>query len=559
MQKIHCSVAFEVIKVCVRSVSLLLLTTMLNVGHAQDLVINELMASNDLAHPDAFFEFNDWMEIYNPGGLVQLAGYHLSDDPTNLTKYTIPNTDEGSTFLPPNDHLVVWLDQDSAQGVLHANFKLSAEDEGIWLTAPDGVTVLDSIVYPPQQTDISYGRSCDGCDDWAFFNVPTPDAPNTQSIVPTPLLYINEVLLENTGVLVDEQFEFEPWLEVHNPNDFQVNLAGYTVVSSEGGSAIIPNDAPVETTVEANGFLLLWMDGEPNQGANHLDLTSSIQSQTFTLIGPDMMVADEYEAQVSFANVSWGRVIDGSATSTYFDIPTPRVTNALLVIPAEAVVINECLTSNQSGLVDDAGELEDWIELHNRTENAINLAGYYLSDRLNNPQRWRIPTDAGDVTVIEPGGYMVIWADDDEVQGWNHTNFKLSSNGESLVLRSPDGFTIADSVHFGGSEPDDSFARIPDGTGPFEWTSDVTPGDCNDCPDAVFETNRTRNALYFGPNPLKSGQRVMLSKGAELMDCQGDLVATFKGGMSTMPVCAPGVYILHGNGGEVVRLVVSGN
>ena len=146
MQKIHCSVAFEAIKVCVRSVSLLLLTTVLNVVHAQNLVINELMASNDLVHPDAFFEFNDWMEIYNPGGLVQLAGYHLSDDPTNLTKYTIPNTDEGSTFLTPNNHLVVWLDQDSAQGVLHANFKLSAEDEGIWLTAPDGVTVLDSIV-----------------------------------------------------------------------------------------------------------------------------------------------------------------------------------------------------------------------------------------------------------------------------------------------------------------------------------------------------------------------------------------------------------------------------
>ena len=206
------------------------------------------------------------MEIYNPGGLIQLAGYHLSDDPANLTKYTIPDTDEGTTFLPPNDHLVVWLDQDSAQGVLHANFKLSSEDEGIWLTAPDGVTVLDSIVYPPQQTDISYGRSCDGCDDWTFFNVATPDAPNTQTTIPTPTLYINEVLFENTGVLVDEQFELEPWLEVYNPNDVQVNLAGYTVSSSNGGSATIPNDSPVETTVEANGFLLLWMDGEPMKG-----------------------------------------------------------------------------------------------------------------------------------------------------------------------------------------------------------------------------------------------------------------------------------------------------
>ena len=59
-------------------------------GAAQTPVINELMASNDLAHYDDFFEFDDWVEIYNPGGLVQLAGYHLSDDPNNLTKYTIP-------------------------------------------------------------------------------------------------------------------------------------------------------------------------------------------------------------------------------------------------------------------------------------------------------------------------------------------------------------------------------------------------------------------------------------------------------------------------------------
>ena len=541
----------------VKCVWFVLLTATANLAQAQELVINELMASNNLAHPDAFFEFNDWMEIYNPGGLIQLAGYHLSDDPANLTKYTIPDTDEGTTFLPPNDHLVVWLDQDSAQGVLHANFKLSSEDEGIWLTAPDGVTVLDSIVYPPQQTDISYGRSCDGCDDWTFFNVATPDAPNAQTTVPTPTLYINEVLLENTGVLVDEQFEFEPWLEVYNPNDVQVNLAGYTVSSSIGGSATIPNDSPVETTVEANGFLLLWLDGEPNEGAHHLDFAPQIEAQSFSLVGPDMVVADEYEAQVSFANVSWGRVVDGAASSTYFDIPTPRVTNALLVVPAEDVVINECLTLNQSGIVDDAGELEDWIEIHNRSNNPVNVAGYYLSDRLNNPKRWRIPLDAGNATVIEPNGYTIVWADDDVEQGWNHTNFKLSSNGESLVLRSPDGFTIADSVHFGVSQPDQSYARIPNGSGPFEWTSEVTPEACNDCEDSVFESCRVVSTLYNGANPLRSGGRFTVYDDAKLMDSRGAILATFNSGLAMMPHCRPGVYILQGNGGEVMRLVVA--
>ena len=114
-------------------------------------------------------------------------------------------------------------------------------------------------MYPPQQTDISYGRACDGCEEWEYFNVPTPMSTNVQTLVPTPTLYINEVLLENTAVLVDEQFEFEPWLEVFNPNNFQVNLAGYSLTSSNGESAVLPNTAPVATTIEANGFLLLWM------------------------------------------------------------------------------------------------------------------------------------------------------------------------------------------------------------------------------------------------------------------------------------------------------------
>ena len=50
-------------------------------------------------HIQTFFEYNDWMEIYNAEDtVVQLAGYHLSDDPDNLTKYTIPDTDAGTTF-----------------------------------------------------------------------------------------------------------------------------------------------------------------------------------------------------------------------------------------------------------------------------------------------------------------------------------------------------------------------------------------------------------------------------------------------------------------------------
>ena len=199
-----------------------------------------------------------------------LAGHHLSDDPTNLTKYTIPDTDPTSTFLTENDHLVVWLDQDSAQGVLHANFKLSSEDEGIWLTAQDGVTVLDSVVYPPQQTDISYGRACDGCEGWTFFNVPTPAATNVQTTVPTPTLYINEVLWKTQAFLWMSNLNLSPGWKCSIPTTNR-STSQDTPCRRAGGSATIPNDAPIETTVEGNGFLLLWMDGEPEDGAHHLE------------------------------------------------------------------------------------------------------------------------------------------------------------------------------------------------------------------------------------------------------------------------------------------------
>ena len=525
-------------------------------GAAQTPVINELMASNDLAHYDDFFEFDDWVEIYNPGGLVQLAGYHLSDDPNNLTKYTIPDTDPGTTFLTPGDHMVIWLDRDSAQGVLHANFKLSPEDEGVWLTDPDGETVLDFIQYPPQQTDVSYGRACDGCEEWEYFNVPTPGAMNAQTDLPTPTLYINEVLLENTAVLVDESGEFEPWLEVYNPNPFQVNLGGYTVLLEGGNNVTLPLDNPVETTVEADGFLLLWMDGEPGEGGHHLDLIPEVQNQTIRLIGPDMFIADEYDVQVSFANISWGRQTDGAANSVYFDTPTPRVTNSLVVVPAAPVVLNECLTFNVSGEVDNAGELEDWVEIHNPTDGAIDLAGYYLTDRLNNPTKWRFPLDAGDSTVIAPNGYMLLWADNDPEQGWNHVEFRLNNVGEVLVLRSPDGFTIADSVHFGTSDPDVSYARLPNATGPFEWVDEPTPGECNDCTEEVVEAESLNPSVFLGGNPSSPGAAIRLLEEAVLYDAGGRKVASLSKGWAQVPEGLHGVCVVQGASGHRQRLLV---
>ena len=72
--------------------------------------INELMASNQEAVYDDFFEFDDWVELYHEGGVLNLAGYYLSDREDNLTKYEIPSTNAGITTITPGGHLVFWLE-----------------------------------------------------------------------------------------------------------------------------------------------------------------------------------------------------------------------------------------------------------------------------------------------------------------------------------------------------------------------------------------------------------------------------------------------------------------
>ena len=66
--------------------------------------------------------------------------------------------------------------------------------------------------------------------------------------------------------------------------------------------------------------------------------------------------------------------------------------------------------------------------------------------------------------VIEPGGYLLFWADNDEVQGPTHTNFKLSADGEYVGLYDTDGISLVDGITFGPQSGDVSYGRSPDGT-----------------------------------------------------------------------------------------------
>lgn len=126
------------------------------------------------------------------------------------------------------------------------------------------------------------------------------------------------------------------------------------------------------------------------------------------------------------------------------------------------VVINELMASNSSTVADQDGEYDDWVELYNMGGSAYDLSGHFLTDNHKRKTKWRFP--AG--TSIAGNGFLIVWCDGDTLQAGLHTNFSLSAAGEELLLVSPEG-TVLDEVYFGPQVTDRSYARVPDGTGPF--------------------------------------------------------------------------------------------
>lgn len=144
-------------------------------------------------------------------------------------------------------------------------------------------------------------------------------------------------------------------------------------------------------------------------------------------------------------------------------------------IPAGTpLVINEFMASNNSE-ADPQGQFDDWIELHNYGTDVVDLSGLHLTDNLSVPDKWQIPPD----TVIEPGGYLLIWADNDVHDTGLHADFKLSADGEAIALFDRDGTTPIDSVTFGGQTTDVSYGRYPDAADDWRFFSTPTPGQEN--------------------------------------------------------------------------------
>lgn len=181
----------------------------------------------------------------------------------------------------------------------------------------------------------------------------------------------------------------------------------------------------------------------------------------------------------------------------------PCEPETMTVSPASAwpLFINELLASNDTGITDEAGEHDDWLEIYNAGDEPLWLGDKYLSDNFANPGKWLMP----DYT-IQPDEYLLVWCDEDQEQGIFHTNFKLSKGGEELGIFDAEstGFAPIDTLTFPAQETDISYGRRPDGTDSWVFFEHPTPGISNLLSD--IDDQPTAQQTFFGfPNPVGHG------------------------------------------------------
>ncbi len=322
---------------------------------------------------------------------------------------------------------------------------------------------------------------------------------------------LNEYMASNRSALADEDGDFPDWVELKNTGPAEVDLEGYWL--SDDPTNPLKWSFPA-VALAPGEYLLLFLSGkdrrDPEGPRLHANFRLRAQGETLVLSTPDGRIVDSVETGEMLSNISRGRRPGQKEEWVYFLKPTPgeeNTTAAYLEIPREReedspVYLNEFMTSNRTSIADEDGDLSDWIEIHNSGDSPVNLEGYWISDKENDPFKWRFPN-----REIGAGEFLVIFAsgkDRSGPEGALHTNFKLNDRDDTLVFRNPVGQVI-DEILIRNMHPDVSFGRQHN-LEPWLYFPLPTPG----------ESNYTQGFDYLSGKELKQSHNLSINEAMAL-------------------------------------------
>lgn len=289
---------------------------------------------------------------------------------------------------------------------------------------------------------------------------------------PPNLVVVNEVLANTSG---GDDIEF---IEIHNAGPQQQDLTGWYVLDDDN----LHDKCFLEGTLDPGdhlvvpGFRESFMLRFPEAGnVNPNQFDSTLAGRGFSLgDGGDQarlfrptpqgdVVVHGFTFGLQGNDIPFGYVPVGADAPEYLTFATPGARNTLSGARSP-VVINEFLMTSRAGGVDD------WVELYNRGPAAVNIGGWFLSDEVSLPTKYRFPPG----TSIPAGGFLTV----NETQ----LGFGFSSTGsEVIMLAHSDGVTGMDYFDYGPQFPDVTQGRYPDGGASWHFFGTPTVGQPNVC------------------------------------------------------------------------------
>ncbi|MBO4836115.1 MAG: lamin tail domain-containing protein [Clostridia bacterium] len=338
-------------------------------------------------------------------------------------------------------------------------------------------------------------------------------------------LVISEVMSANGSALPDDQGNFSDWVEIANLSDEDISLYEITLSDrSDKAKFIFP-----DVILPAGERVLVFCDNtnqnQPDK-TYHAKFKLSSTKDAVYMFNPAGYAIDSVVLPTLNTNESYARMEDGSfeITSQY----SPGYPNtedghvaylSHYTITANTLRINEVIAAPRSGLRDEDGELSDWIEIYNASDERIALEHYALSDDEDDLTKWFFPKGA----YIDPGRYYIVFCSGKDrtgsETGYPHTSFRLSAEGETITLSNAIG-QMVDRVVYDNLPVDCSYGR--DMTGNF-WQifTLATPGAANNeaganlADEYLRGLNRTR--VYLS-EVMSSNDHVTAIAGTENKD-----------------------------------------
>jgi len=339
-----------------------------------------------------------------------------------------------------------------------ANFKLSAAGEKISLLNASDAEV-DSVTYPAQTAELSWGRIPDGTGEWKALSTITPGSTNKDSGVtkegevndggsntemPPDSIVMDKKKIDSPlrlNELLADSAKKDDWVELYNPSDKDIDLENYQLKDSGATWKF-----PAKTMIKAKSFLQVVCDGSNTGGKTNFKLSS--KGESVALIDPQGNEIDSVTFPAQTKDVSWGRIPDGNGKWKALNTPTPSAANKdntsdpELVSPEKEsftpdagpmeavpepiadnftpkeqvpekapknpIVLNEVMAVNEMTQADpDYQAFSDWVELYNTSSSKFDLSNCYLSDDPKKPMMWKFPKN----TVMMGHSFLLVWAD----------------------------------------------------------------------------------------------------------------------------------------------------